>query len=910
MPSLTTSLATLVQSIDAVSRENPRRRMELIEDCEAILNSHISENKDADIGSIAASVKRQLLQHPGGSNSTLRFSNLLARLLEQASNSPILTRKHSVLLFLQALSTPVSSITSPIASYLPSLAPPKINGRASPLPDPSPSARVSSPTLVIAPPKSRPKPKTKAEILREWRAQHGKPHLPEHLLLRDALYLIQGISGKYVRFSHNSSSSGDQESKIVFVDDPEYIVSPPTQALVHKLSEIGHLYTRVARFVKERAGMSSIGMIEQSLSHHLQAQLTEYYKLVAILESQMTHQEDVDESRTEDSGLSLRRLDVWIDDWRLRMRMMSVCVENCRGAKGGALVSLIHGNTNNGDPFVRSFTDQLLEEVSKPFFQTLQRWITTGELHDPYEEFFVAAHPDLVDLTYVHPNVLSADEGLGNAPPGAVGKKANGEEVGSLKLWESKFVFRREMLPSFVSEEFGRKIFSTGKSLNFIRYSCQDGDWVAAQGNLAKAGTLKYSDISGLERSIDAAYHAASRRIHEIFFQRYKLLDHLLAIKSYLMLGYGDFVDQLMESLGPSLDHAANTLYRHNLTATLETAIRYTSASQDSTDVLRRLDARILDYQHGEIGWDVFTLEYKVDAPIDTVLGEESMIQYARLFNHLWQMKRVEGALVQEWARVTGGARTFLKVPEHARDWHQVRIVMAEMNHFIRQLTAYSHMEIIAIRWKALMDFLQKKEGDLDALIDAHQTYLDTIVRKVLLLHPKNGKEENVLTQIREIFSIILNFEKAVQSFYMHTLAESTRRDSEKDTQRGVITTLLRPSNSEIITQPSSPLPQPNLPSAPSPPLDLTLVRLREYGTAFSERVTTIVFALGNHPDQDCRYLAVKLSFSDFYRVKAKEKAEKADKEAQQLVVGVAGGGKEAPNAAGRRPSHASSITS
>jgi Gamma tubulin complex component N-terminal len=32
-------------------------------------------------------------------------------------------------------------------------------------------------------------------------------------------------------------------------------------------------------------------------------------------------------------------------------------------AHGGALVNLIHGYTDNGDPFVRQFTDQLLEEV-------------------------------------------------------------------------------------------------------------------------------------------------------------------------------------------------------------------------------------------------------------------------------------------------------------------------------------------------------------------------------------------------------------------------------------------------------------------------------------------------------------------------------------------------------------------
>lgn len=78
------------------------------------------------------------------------------------------------------------------------------------------------------------------------------------------------------------------------------------------------------------------------------------------------------------SGLSLRRLDVWINEWRMRMRMMSVCVEGAKrtsiqslstttkfppGAQGGALVNLIHSYTDNGDPFIRTFTDQLLEEV-------------------------------------------------------------------------------------------------------------------------------------------------------------------------------------------------------------------------------------------------------------------------------------------------------------------------------------------------------------------------------------------------------------------------------------------------------------------------------------------------------------------------------------------------------------------
>jgi gamma-tubulin complex component 3 len=233
----------------------------------------------------------------------------------------------------------------------------------------------------------------------------GVPVLPEHLLLRDTLYLLQGISGKYVQFSRES----EEKNSVVFVGDPvscyavrthsassvqRYRILEPTKALIHQLAEVGHLYIRVDAFVREKEGKSGVGMIEQSLCHHLQTQLTEYYRLIAILESQMGTLDKADDSlkppgptptndlAEEETGLTLKRLDVWIDDWRLRMRMMSVCVEGAKGiatsrarehgthmrsvgAYGGALVSIIHGYTDNGDPFVRKFTDQLLEEVRR-----------------------------------------------------------------------------------------------------------------------------------------------------------------------------------------------------------------------------------------------------------------------------------------------------------------------------------------------------------------------------------------------------------------------------------------------------------------------------------------------------------------------------------------------------------------
>jgi gamma-tubulin complex component 3 len=266
------------------------------------------------------------------------------------------------------------------------------------------------------------------------------------------------------------------------------------------------------------------------------------------------------------------------------------------------------------------------------------------------------------------------------------------------------------------------------------------------------------------------------------------------------------------------------------LTATLETAIRSSNAQNDPPDVLRRLDARMLEYSHGEIGWDVFTLEYKVGAPIDTVLDPDSMVKYLKLFNHLWQMKRIEGTLNVGWMRIAGGARTFLRVPgkstfvfltalnriaELDPQWHQIRIVMAEMIHFMRQMQAYCQLEVIECSWKVLLDFLNKKEGDLDAMIEAHRTYLDRMVKKVLLLSPKSGKQvrcllhwpncfqislkESLLNQVKEVFSTILMFRDATvgcfpckkknlmsvqDNFYYYCLSESSRRDGKLDEQR------------------------------------------------------------------------------------------------------------------------------
>ena len=97
----------------------------------------------------------------------------------------------------------------------------------------------------------------------------------------------------------------------------------------------------------------------------------------------------------------------------------------------------------------------------------------------------------------------------------------------------------------------------------------------------------------------------------------------LLSIYMYYVGGNGWFEGNgwfdLNTLFSSDLSKPASTLYLHNLTGILETAIRATNAQYDSSDALKRLDVRLLDLSPGDQGWDVFSLHYHVDGPIGTV---------------------------------------------------------------------------------------------------------------------------------------------------------------------------------------------------------------------------------------------------------------------------------------------------
>ncbi|KAL0903454.1 hypothetical protein M5K25_027837 [Dendrobium thyrsiflorum] len=116
-----------------------------------------------------------------------------------------------------------------------------------------------------------------------------------------------------------------------------------------------------------------VGTVGQAFCSALQDKLSDYYKLLAVLESQSANPIPLAES---DSGgspgnyLSLRRLFVWLAEPMVRMRPIALLVDGCQELRGGAMARVIHAHALYGDPLVQEFTSRLLRRVCSPLFET------------------------------------------------------------------------------------------------------------------------------------------------------------------------------------------------------------------------------------------------------------------------------------------------------------------------------------------------------------------------------------------------------------------------------------------------------------------------------------------------------------------------------------------------------------
>lgn len=405
--------------------------------------------------------------------------------------------------------------------------------------------------------------------------------------------LRAGIDGRYVRYT--GGPGGGPEAYAV---DPSVGIPQTARDLIRRLCELGWLFRKVQAYVSRgltaaegdvsgKTDGAPEGSVQHALCSALQQELSDYYRLVALLEQQALQPIPTPSQMTGGATkpyLTLRRLATWLSEPLQRMRVLAVVVDAASGRKGGALLQELHLQSQHGDPAVESLVTRILGQAFEPILGMIRDWLLRGELQDPHGEFFVQ-----------HKELRKGPEGASD-------------------LWRHGYALDLSQLPPFVSERLATEILRCGRTINLLRRTCGDTEW-SKEGNAANEEAaldrISYPLGQALEAVVEAMASRLDRRLREILANQFLLMDHLNGLKRYLLLCQGDFVRSLIEAAKQDLSAPARELTEFRLAGALAAAVRYSNAQFDLSEVLSSLRVRMLPGTGTETGWDVFQLRYE-----------------------------------------------------------------------------------------------------------------------------------------------------------------------------------------------------------------------------------------------------------------------------------------------------------
>lgn len=553
--------------------------------------------------------------------------------------------------------------------------------------------------------------------------------LPESLLLRDLLHALHGVESSCFVFHK-------QEGK--FEINASFVLLRPARLITQRILELGSLHARLCAVTNSALECESgQSLLHQALCEVLREHLREYYKILALLLAK------VGSSLSEGAELTVRRLWIWLQAPFERMVLLHAVCHACLPLRGGALASAVYGFSRSGDVASHDACVTILKRVVGPLLAMIRVWMTEGELRDPCGEFFVcAASVPLEDL------------------------------------WTRMYSLEIEMVPCFITVELARKILLTGKSVNFIRLCCPGQDWLPRSSSLSLAlpgdpaqadDTVSLGESSSLPLAdlSDRVEHAAlqtNRHLVSLMMNQYALGEHCLALRRFLLLGQGDFVESLIDLAKPELCKDTKEVHRHQLMGIVDMAIRQSNAQFLHADTIARVGVKLLKPSSGEKGWDVFLLEYAIDSPLHVVFTSAAMGQYDRAFAFLWKLRRVTHSLSSCWSQnmalhrhVVSCKKMAVESPELGLEMrqtlHKSTCLRNEIHHFVHTVHSYVMCEVLETSW-AKLQLGWSACTDLDQVILEHQRYLTCIEEGAFLA----TKTEPILTALSALFVLALEF--------------------------------------------------------------------------------------------------------------------------------------------------------
>ncbi|XP_016993088.2 gamma-tubulin complex component 3 [Drosophila takahashii] len=633
----------------------------------------------------------------------------------------------------------------------------------------------------------------------------------------NAIYSFTGVQGKYLKKDVVTGR---------FKLDPLNMkaLNMGEAGMLLRLSELGYYHDRVAKFADISTGFNAMGCMGQALISKLKEELAAFHGQVAVLHDELDGQRKAQRGSEE---LTLLKLLAWYIKPLHRLQWLTKIADACQLKKGGELASTVYDYLDNGHSMVDALVEDILTAICGPLVRMISRWMLEGGINDLYSEFFVESLND----------------------------------VGADRLWHDKFRLRLNMLPKFVPMELADKILKTGKCINFLREICEMQGLMKEREELKKvmdnnvAQFFAYVPDTSWHAAVETCYQQTSKHVLDIMVGPHKLLDHLHAMRRYLLLGQGDFVSILIENMKDELERGGGDIYAHDLSSMLDAALRCTNAQYDDPDILNHLDVIVQRPFIGDIGWDIISLQYIVQGPLATML-EPTMPTYKLLFKPLWRMKHMEFVLSMKiWKEQMGNAKSLRPMnAEIGKASHRLNLFTSEIMHFIHQMQYYVLFEVIECNWVELQTKMQQATA-LDDILDAHEKFLQTIKVGCFVTN-----KTDVEHPLETVYENIISLENWQSNFYAECFQElNARQELAKEVarseQQGVFgltneLKLQRDQESKIFAE----------------KVDTAYRGLEVIAYNYEKAVSSFLMALNSSHDPNLQLFGTRLDFNEYYK--------------------------------------------
>ena len=643
-------------------------------------------------------------------------------------------------------------------------------------------------------------------------------------IINDLLFVFEGINGKYI--SYDAAEDAYVLNKLIPWSEEIYNI-------VNSLCEIGWLYKKIKLYLDYFKESNIQSQFIKSFIYSIQNELNDYFKLISFLRKLNSNPNQNLNNGKRSQNLNLKNILLWTLVPKETLKWIANCCEAIHPLKGTSILSQIYSFVHYGG--CNNYLNKILNEVSKPFINFVFNWIKYGELQDSYKEFFVdilngIKDDDIWNLQYqlIGKNVPNFMKREPTIKIFEVGKcihfirnhcKEN-YNLSNLKkilinlINKYSKLRKRKEEKKFMKEDNQMDLEDNDISQNSFM-NIRDNNLIQTKNNnknnientefdygfdedkivfeiesyescldfiefifdpLNQEEILNMSFINEIIFNIDAIHKLINKDLVRIILEKFKFLTNLDSLNKYFLLGQGDMMQSLMESLYEGLDRSASSILIHNLQSNLESAIRTSNAQYNDPECLKKLNIKLNRPSTGDIGWDVFCLEYKVDLPLSIIFNNKLLKDYQKLFFFFWKIKRLEYSQNNYMWKNIKSFYDFLKDKEDITK-KAINISIhfnQEIIHFITSLHNYFVLEVLETQYKKLIYDLSKV-NNLDELISKHKYFIDNVKKQCLL------DEESIIInkKINNIFEIIIKFKNSYD--YLKTLLVGKTYEKSKD---------------------------------------------------------------------------------------------------------------------------------